>query len=81
MKARRQRSPAMAARTDCRFDENIMFQISTRGHADQGVMSGGSAKFWRDAAVRRLAQTRSTRIVRKIFRLAGGKADPDHDHG
>jgi len=71
----------MAARADCRFDEKIMFQIRTRGHADQGVMSGGSAKLWRDAAVRRLAQTRSTRMVLKIFTLAGGKADPDHDHG
>ena len=58
-----------------------MFEIRTRGHADQGMTSGGSAKLWRDAAVRRFAQTRSTRIVLKIFRFAGGKADPDHDHG
>ena len=79
--ARRQRSRATAARTDCRFDEKIMFEIRTRGHADQGVMAGGSAKFWRDTAVRRLAQTCSIRIVQRIPRLPGGKADPDHDHG
>jgi hypothetical protein len=81
MKARRQRSRAMAARADCRFDEKIMFEIRTRGHADQGVIPGGSAKFWRHAVVRRLAQTCSIQIVQRIPRLSAGKADPDHDHG
>jgi len=77
MKARRQRSRATAARTDCRFDEKIMFQTRTRGHADQGVMSGSSANLWRDQAVRRVpAQSPCDASARGL----GGKANPDHDH-